>query len=236
MSEANSNTRAHDRAHAPDRSEENVQHPTSNVQSRIRQRTPRIEDVSAPFVGAYYLVPTAYNNRWRVRVPIYGPLHEDRDFIGFQEEHWHIDWRFVTHGFYNDRLWTRKEGAASFLHGIVTSRNMVGDDALETRRLRMKRETPPYPPADKVPWLGELEAAFKGRVLPLCRTCPHRGISLRNLEPDKDGVVLCTGHGLAWNVKTGALVRRLPITDHRSLITGNGDASHSEAATGGEAS
>ncbi len=65
------------------------------------------------------------------------------------------------------------------------------------------RETPEYPDVTKITWFTVLEAAYSDARMK-CKTCPHRGLPLDGL-PVKDGVITCTGHGLKWNIETGAL-------------------------------
>ena len=36
--------------------------------------------------------------------------------------------------------------------------------------------------------------------------CPHRGVNLASV-PQKKGCVICPAHGLAWQIKTGKLVK-----------------------------
>lgn len=73
------------------------------------------------------------------------------------------------------------------------------------RRRKCQRPTPFYP-AEIVPWLPDLEAAYQDRRLGEDWICPHRGASLRG-QPVHEGVVVCPLHGLRWCVETGRLVR-----------------------------
>jgi nitrite reductase/ring-hydroxylating ferredoxin subunit len=43
-----------------------------------------------------------------------------------------------------------------------------------------------------------------------CGTCPHRGFPLGGV-PAKRGVVVCPGHGLAWDQATGRNVPRYRV-------------------------
>lgn len=160
-------------------------------------------------IGRYYRVPCVWVPMWKIKVPLFGPLHEDREIIGFPDEHWHIDWRFVPRAFM-DR-WTSRRSP----HGLVLSKqNAVG--SIETRRLKCKREMPVFPthPNGNKPvfWLADLEKAHADARLKCGRICPHRGLPLEGC-PVRDGIVVCPGHGLAWDVETGALVRRMPAKE-----------------------
>jgi hypothetical protein len=169
----------------------------------------RIEDLTGEAeVGKYYDVPCAYSQVWGsakrpMLVPLYGPRHEDREFINFPEEHYHIDWRFADQGFYNSRSRPYRT-----LWGTVMSARNIKDGQLL-----------PYIDPHQVPWLPKLEAAYAGHRLKDCRTCPHRGLSLRSVVPEDgtiskgslviDQIIVCPGHGLAWNARTGELVPRV---------------------------
>lgn len=58
-------------------------------------------------------------------------------------------------------------------------------------------------------WHKLLERAYESVKLPSCLKCPHRGMSLKNLPQDEHGNVVCNGHGLKFNLKTGEMVSRL---------------------------
>lgn len=157
-------------------------------------------------IGRYYRVPVIWNQRWRQFVPVLGPLHEDRAIIGFPEEHWHIDWRFVT-----ERFWLRHSlGRLTPLATPISKRNTTGDVTM--RRLKCKRAMPVFPArtaGGPIPWLPALEDAYAGATLKCGRICPHQGLPLAGC-PVQDGVVVCPGHGLAWDVATGKLRTRFP--------------------------
>jgi hypothetical protein len=85
----------------------------------------------------------------------------------------------------------------------------------EDHRLLCKRTLPDFPVELKYKdgrerwafeWQPRLESEYAA-IRAACTRCPHRGFSLAGL-PVKDGKVVCPGHGLQWNVKTGALVPR----------------------------
>jgi nitrite reductase/ring-hydroxylating ferredoxin subunit len=176
----------------------------------------KIEDVDNPVVGKFYLVPCLWfslgfsdRNKW---VPIIGPLHEDKD-LGIENNHYHHDVRFTP-----ESLWEEYGGIK--MMGRVMSEPPVKPMLIKVRRLRMKRQMPDFPkedyayadgevrvaPGTKNKVVAKLEKQFKDVRL-TCRVCPHRGMSLKGL-PVKDGMVVCNGHGLRWNVETGAMVVR----------------------------
>lgn len=173
---------------------------------------------SEPVVGETYLVPAIFGyvshfSRWW---PIIGPEHEDTEHIGVDIVHRHIDWRFVSDGVIHavdpfragpgvvDRVQSR----------LLTLKNQYS--AVELKPMRCRRPMPKFPlrhpwKDEPTPWGRPLERAYAGRKARRdhfgCRVCPHKGMPLNTL-PEKDGVVVCPGHGLAFRVDTGELVPR----------------------------
>lgn len=170
---------------------------------KTRRARPPVESSEPVKVGRYYSVPCVFVAPWNRTLPIMGPLHEDREVIGFEEDHWHIDWRFV------DTQWYRDAGKFSVRHGKVISAKNAGGPVVR-RNLKCKREMPEFPAqvrGNQVHWLSKLEDVFAGTRLKTGMVCPHRGIPLAGC-PVKNGVVVCPGHGLAWCAATGELLRR----------------------------
>lgn len=164
-------------------------------------------------VGKFYRVPCVLAHKrfacgagW---VPVIGPLHEDAEIINFQDEHFHIDWRFVT-----ERMLKRAQyfGAMSeFTRPIqIRTSKLYGDqdkivlDGPVVKRLLCHREFGTYPrrPAR---WQPVLDAVYRDCKLKPGMVCPHKGIPLESVRA-VDGIVTCPGHGLRWNVETGELV------------------------------
>lgn len=77
-----------------------------------------------------------------------------------------------------------------FLEGIVY------------RRLKCRRELPPYP-YEQARWLPKLELAYAHARLKN-GICPHKGVNLRSC-PIMNGIVTCPAHGLRWQVDSGEL-------------------------------
>ena len=163
-------------------------------------------------VGKYYRVPCvlAHKRFWCGAgwVPVIGPLHEDAEIINFPDEHFHIDWRFVM-----PRMLKRAQAfgiMSEFARPIQlqTSKfygyqqQIVLDGPVVKRRL-CRREFGDYP-RHKSGWQPILDSAYRDCKLKPGMVCPHRGIPLESVRA-VDGVVTCPGHGLRWNVKTGAL-------------------------------
>lgn len=162
-----------------------------------------------PTVGRHYLVrciKNRANGRW---YPVLGPAHADPDLAPIAGPaaamlHYHYDARFMRLG--DVGISTRRKMLARGLAveaALLSAVHLVfSDTSLTFRRRRCLREMPPH--HAHLPTLEETHAADTLRGA--CKVCPHRGIPLASL-PAVDGVVTCPGHGLRWNVATGALVR-----------------------------
>jgi hypothetical protein len=173
--------------------------------------TPKISDVDKPEVGKLYLVPCVYSSwkkgaRWW---PVIGPWHQDKE-IQFDAFHFHYDFRFFPQRNMMDRSGLGYD--LTRVHFIPQSWDGKKDTTTQPeivwRRRKMQREMPDFPLRLRSGELSNvcktLEPIYKDAKLK-CMTCPHRGMSLKGL-PVKDGVVVCNGHGLRWNVATGEMV------------------------------
>lgn len=159
-------------------------------------------------IGRFYSVPCINALVWNLGMtPIIGPLHEDKEHIGFDDMHWHIDWRFVS-AWQLSRL--SGSGRIPVQAKVISQKNTAGQ--IVERRLKCKREMPEFPlrPYGKnvVHWLEDLETAQENSRLKCGMICPHRGLPLAGC-PVNDGIVVCPAHGLAWDVESGALVKRV---------------------------
>lgn len=184
----------------------------------------RIEDLDEPAtVGALYNVPMVrllIPSRWcewifKDLVPVIGSRHEDAEFISFPQEHWHIDWRFVSAREFVrvSRAARRRPPVEVQVSKVITVDMVTGGICRHVRKCRRLPVEFPYliNGGRAVPWIGALEHAFADQNA-RCGICPHRGIPLAG-QPVKDGARVCPGHGLRWNVTTGALVPRLAQID-----------------------
>lgn len=180
---------------------------------------PRIEDVKGePVIGRHYLVPCILYAR-TLWFPILGSLHEDKEILDFDSPHYHFDFRFVGKRQLNH--WRCRYSMGHSDDVVLQSSMIRVQTAVDTvanpiKRLRLacRRQMPEFPM--RVLRLGgfiyntmqqKLERAFRDKRM-TCATCPHRGFKLDQL-PQKNGVVVCPGHGLAWNMQTGEMVSRL---------------------------
>lgn len=160
-------------------------------------------------VGKMYKIPTVQAVlSWGYSViPVLGPRHNDKEFIGFYQYHYHWDFRFATSR-QIERL-VRDEGGSIFVHVIKAEPgDMTGDAGAVTYRWRKcRRVMPPYPL--KPHWLPAMSAAYTDKTLVDGHICPHKGADLTGLPVDAQGCVTCPLHGLRWHVETGRLT---PIT------------------------
>lgn len=182
-----------------------------------------------PIVGKFYKVrcarikagsdrhPMADRDGW---VPILGPEHHDREIIGFQGMHFHVDARFLSDGVMVMCVRGGRNDGDVLAQPLSTYSDGMGHRgqptkplAIEfaTRRRRCHREMPEFPNADYVSFGRLLEEGYACTKLKPGLVCPHRGIDLRPfVKPD--GTAICPGHGLKWNTHTGDLIRRYPVT------------------------
>ncbi|MBD2099232.1 Rieske 2Fe-2S domain-containing protein [Trichocoleus sp. FACHB-591] len=170
----------------------------------MQSNFPRIEALdSLPVVGAFYDVPCLVCDRTGSWVPILGDLHSDPE-IGISIMHWHPDARFLSK--LQIRLLFRLEDVASVLP-LVVNRDDIPDSTVQRRVLKCFRQMPEFPVTPRTkPFTQGLEKIFSDRKLE-CLSCPHRHFNLADVPVVEDQVT-CPGHGLRWNVKTGALVKR----------------------------
>lgn len=158
-----------------------------------------------PIVGKSYLVP-AIHYPFHGKVAwwaVMGPRHEDKELLGFSDDHYHMDWRFASawavdralgqimrhlhvdigSGPYGVPLCTRKKPVPL----LPLFKPMVCKRVTVPTMLRTLR------PFDKVSEFYAGRPVFEG---PRGLVCPHRGAELHTLEPNADGVVVCPLHGL----------------------------------------
>ncbi len=180
----------------------------------------RVDELeTAPVVGKFYLVPCVIevldNGKSRGYLPVINNWHEDADIIGFKPHHYHYDVRFFRKADWADEYSAKQNPEQLARVYADWNRHMtVGDESPEPivyRVMKCQREMPDFPleiRGAQAAWRRRLEKDYERANVKSCRTCPHRGFKLGGL-PQKNGVVVCNGHGLAWNLETGELVSRL---------------------------
>lgn len=177
-----------------------------------------------PVIGQRYKVPTVFGYLYGQYKPwpVLGPRHDDKEIIGFELVHYHLDLRFVNPADYR-HLCHFGPPHRHVLHDMpVPGQTKPGNFPLGPVVFRWRkyyRETPVFPqlaaewssqpsyPAERsAPWMNLLEKAYEGHRLGLDLICPHRGASLKNM-PVVDGCITCPLHGLQWDAATGELRR-----------------------------
>lgn len=171
-------------------------------------------------VGKLYLAPCVFVKNHLVSLdgwqPVLLPAHEDREFIGFATVHYHHDLRFVPPRQYDEAVGILRDQRLLTIRVVGKEVQTTG---IEWRRRKCHRLAPLFPTLGEIEesfgnkvlnrWPIELEDAYEDRRLN-CATmvCPHKGVCLTGHPVDERGHVVCPGHGLKWNTKTGELVRR----------------------------
>ena len=161
-------------------------------------------------IGRYYSVPTVTGNLATIRHdwPVFSDKHEDREIIGFDHVHYHVDWRFVSLRMFSRVANLRYYTTSDKLYGLVLHEGPMNDNNLPAPIMRRRKYRGSFEQVlgtfPKAKWMDKLVSTYA-----TCRlknmTCPHRNISLANC-PVVNGIVTCPGHGLRWNVETGKVV------------------------------
>lgn len=179
----------------------------------------RITNLSgAPVVGQRYLVPTT-THHWIGAVsmlPVFLPRHNDAEILGFVDQHFHVDPRFL-----GQRLWQRAQDyAGGFLdpdnsalatcqrYPVSRLRNHDADPPqVIWRRLKCQRSEAEYVHGDK-PNIVKLGNAYAGRPCKRARSgwvCPHQHFPMGSV-PVVDGVQTCPLHGLRVGADDGVIL------------------------------
>lgn len=198
---------------------------------------PVVTDLTEPpVVGQWYLVPCVlywydYRLRWW---PVIGPRHEDADHLAFPAAHYHFDRRFLPARMFSSwesKIHPRDLGETRLRHPDtwIAARPLQElavkphpDDGRDyggplpqpvLRRRKCIIADAGFPAVEEGgPRFESFHAAYEGkrcgRDADGHLICPHKGARLSSLAADRNGVVTCPLHGLAVNVRTGAVVKR----------------------------
>jgi hypothetical protein len=162
-------------------------------------------------VGRFYRVPCARHNRgsW---LPLIGPIHEDREIIGFKPVHVHVDSRFVgdTPLYPTDMLKLGKPLSLTSYWSDVDA--VLPGLQFQAMRRMCRRQALCWQP---VKFTRELEAVYQGCRIGPDGICPHRGIPLAVGARLQDGSTVCVGHGLRWSAEGELLPLEQPLTEHQ---------------------
>lgn len=149
-----------------------------------------------PVVGQTYLVPSIQTSDYGW-VPIILHLHTDEE-LGLPKLHVHYDYRFCNP------------------HEVHSSKNSFDIQVLEVRKNTEYKYLPfvcvnsrNYPDAcdfisQGLSHIAELHELCKNRKM-VQNICPHKGYSLKSVQPDENGIITCPLHGARW-AKDGSYV------------------------------
>jgi hypothetical protein len=164
-------------------------------------------------VGKFYQVPCIRrSNREHPRVdseadwiPVIGPVHDDKELIGFAPLHLHRDTRFA---FDTPFTFARSDALARLGRVESLEEDLRWRFRYECAMKRRKccRATDVWTP---VKFTRPLEEAHRRCRIGPDGLCPHRGIPLALGARLQDGSMVCAGHGLRWSAE-GHL---LPLED-----------------------
>lgn len=191
---------------------------------------PRLVELDQPIeVGKHYMVPCIKideieSARGKYKslncmawVPVWPIDHDDRD-IGFPEQHYHVDWRFVSNKDIRcivKALYGLKcpDGPIEDMLQEIILLVIVIKDVIEgpeewPQCCYRTRLTWPY--HHRAP--EKLEIKLKGAKLK-CNRCPHWGFDLSTVPPDENGIIQCPGHGLCFRADTGDIVPRKSVKE-----------------------
>lgn len=130
--------------------------------------------------------------------------HRDSVYIQSKGRHFHFDVRFLPDSLFPLRL--GPESKVDTPQEMMCKIKTVYGKAPEVtwQEAICYREMPDFP-SHLAPWSRALAEGYRECTLRPGLVCPHQGISLDGLPSDADGNVVCPGHGLRWNLRTGRM-------------------------------
>ena len=138
-------------------------------------------------------------------IPVIGPIHDDKEIIGYSPLHLHRDNRFVkkTPFSYESSDALSRLGRVERVTESVSWRFRIECAIKHRKCIRLADVWTP------VKFTRPLEEAYRRCRIGPDGLCPHRGIPLAVGARLPDGSTVCAGHGLRWSAK-GEL---LPLED-----------------------
>lgn len=117
-----------------------------------------------------------------------------------EENHFHLDSRFLTDFFYKLLNWK-----PHYVFGVP-------DDQILGKRLKIKTCVRQFgiPHTDQVDTFRKLQNLCKNRIVN-CLTCPHQGVDLSQvpvINTSNESVRYCPAHGLKWSAEDGRMIER----------------------------
>jgi nitrite reductase/ring-hydroxylating ferredoxin subunit len=165
--------------------------------------------------GRTYMVPCVHYS-WFGREdwwPVIGPRHNDKRFLRFPWQHYHVDGRFLTK---RQMSFAKRQGrwvgGGSIAETVAASPlfSMGRGEPAPAPTMKRRKCTSasiPYTAHGQQP-IRDLAAHYAGRQ---CRAseqgwvCPHQQTPLGSIQP-VDGVVTCPLHGLRIDCRTGVVL------------------------------
>jgi len=180
------------------------------------QMIERIDEVVGSLkIGRMYLVPTV-TGMWNGATkpwPVIGPQHNDRQCLDFENQHYHLDCRFL-HTRSQDAFWWRHAFASPMQVNRTINQEGLPKPVWRPRKCRRlinPRLGDVHELAAKSErwqchfdqWIGK-QACHDGRGW----VCPHRSVPLAD-QIAVNGVITCPLHLLRINAETGVVLRPL---------------------------
>ena len=201
-----------------------------------------------PVVGARYPRP-CIRAHWLPGsvswLPILGTVHNDREHVGADFSHAHVDYRFLNHGIRqslerdlrepSNRLRAHHVFAVTLSHVwpheateplSLDNPDLATVPTADWLRINPRIYQGPYPPYPHhiAPWDQALSNAFTGIRLTADKICPHQKVDLSGIMPDQNDIITCPLHGLRWYAKTGEIV----LTPRRQPDRASEDQNHAD--------
>lgn len=176
----------------------------------------RIEDVSEPEIGRFYLVPTV-RGEWLGMVrdwPVLGPEHRDKDCFNFPHSHYHFDQRFLPERRWKG-FWRDVQASPLQTHDLINPDGLPKPVYRRRRLLRLVHPGTAVILKMHTVRTGGLEAlnCLVGRYAGLQArhdgrgwVCPHRQVPLNGQTIQPDGSIVCPAHMLRIDAATGLVL------------------------------
>jgi hypothetical protein len=181
---------------------------------KVTRQIPAVPIDAAAIVGKLYMVPCVRIIGEKEWVPVLGPKHEDREIIGFIQEHYHHDPRFMTKKNFEIGKECSPDVPGGILLTVVADEALFFDDKTELEtsfQVKVcKREMPTFPVSN---FRDSIRAAYANHTLKDGLVCPHRGVPLAPFET-AEGFAICPGHGLCWDLRN----RRMATEEEEAKV------------------
>lgn len=187
----------------------------------------KVTDCDRPLIlREEYLVPHIHVRQHGSWMPIVLPLHNDADFLNFPIDHYHYDIRFLylreMRLIVGNSLVCMSMQAITAYIGSQVVGNDLGDCDLATikffkRKCRRQNFDWLLNYRGKIKRFADFEDYFcgiKARIAP-CGKCPHKGVDLRQVLPDENGIKTCPAHGLRFDKQGDIYVENRIDSDSR---------------------